>query len=107
MGSELRSPVYQGDGLGDRLQHQRPVDSRVAAADDNHVKALIHGWVWHEMNDSASQELFTHRQGPRREGSDPAGDDDRSAFDAATGRSGYGKAAVAAFQAVCLLAQPI
>ena len=93
--------------LGDRFEHQRPVERRVAAADDDDVLPLIHGGIGHEMDQAAAEVLTARRQGPRGEGADAAGDDDGAALDAIAGRRRDREGAITAFEPHRLLTEQI
>ena len=72
--AELVPPVHQRHRLGQRLQGQRPVERRVAAADDDHVLAGQLVELRHEEDDAVAGELVRGRQRPGREAAQAAGD---------------------------------
>ncbi len=82
VGAELLAAVDEGDAAGEGVERQRPVEGRVAAADDHDVAALVAGEVGHEVDHALAGEVRGGREGPGGEAAEAAGDDDRAAPEA-------------------------
>src|SRR6267143_418348 len=76
------APVDHPDGFGDALKVHRPVERRVTAADDENPLARKGLQIEHAIVESLVVPLIHvfERQLARREGADPAGDQDRAAL---------------------------
>src|SRR6185369_13310307 len=81
--TELLAAVKQRERLGDRLEVERPIERRVAAADDQHVSAPEILQLAHRVEDGLVLILLDagQRRPLRREGSATGGDHHDLAFE--------------------------
>ncbi len=76
MRTERVAAVDQGDGRGDRLEVQRPVERAVTTADDDDVLADVRLEARDEELETAAQPAFAGGQRTRAELPDARGDQD-------------------------------
>ena len=81
--AEAVAAVHERHVRRHAAQLRRPVERRVAAADDHHALPRVLLRVGDDVVDAAPVPRLGARlrQAPRREGADPGGDDDRLAWD--------------------------
>ena len=94
-GAELGAAVHQRQARGGRREIHRPVERRVATAEDHQRLAAVLGGAAHPVVDLAALERLAarHAEAPRLERADAGGDHDRAGIEHRAGRGDHAEAA--------------